>query len=366
MTTFKGKRLSSDPIPCSAPMSIAQEPTMDAAELMSTARAAARLALRGASFPESVREDCRSHLLLWAVQKNAQSRTPDRFSRESFSYGKLAGEAANYRRSVEAQRAREQADIAARSVHGFRSGDKLPLGDRPSGLTPDAAREEAVAMLSALGLPRLGRLFPVVYGACRQGAALVPVLRQVTDKQGRVLDVPTGATALEIRPADADAVAAELGLSVAALRKLTQRAPDKIPACSAGDVETVVTRADGTLTTHIRARYGAPEFCSALGMEDDSANARPVGRAPRAARQNHSGDRERPDVDAPIANRVDKAQRHDKRRRTPVPEWVSKLTPTQRARLEHGVEVKRARMNAKTPAERRHDRQSVGLPATVR
>src|SRR5436190_8431288 len=218
-------------------------------DLMSRCYAAARLALRGMNYSPEDRSECAASIAARVVAESADTdrlsaRAPLGWRRDSedrrtavlrmldwmrraergemqwmltarsdapvaaVSFGKLSGMAANWRRSLDRQRQRDAEDASERAAtDGFMPRVMQSPGEL-SGLTRDAAHTAARDALSALGLARLGKVYPLAYAAAR-GAQLA----LLTDAPMR-------------------AVAAELGYAEDSLRKILTRAGKRIPSAA--------------------------------------------------------------------------------------------------------------------------------------
>lgn len=220
--------------------------------------AAARLSMRGDSYSSEDRADCAAMLLaeLWAT-----ARTPSGLNRDDCTMTRLVGMAANRRRSLDRDRARDSLDAANRAAAEFSTDHALPGEDspwdgedaapwtikrrrshsepmrQPHGSPRDVlryldavervrdsatcwpiqwgaflrdsrqpvvlggARCSAMDMLASLGLPRLGRAYPAAYHAARTATGV-----------------------------DVETVARELGCSPDTLRQRVKRSLEAVPS----------------------------------------------------------------------------------------------------------------------------------------
>lgn len=257
------------------------------------------------------------------------------------SFTRCANLAANYRRGLDRQRARDEREANANAAHDGMIG---PGPDaaliRPVAPTADAAHAAARDMLSDLGLPRLGKAYPLAYTAARS----------VVAKEARLTPEgkPTGEAVYRTQPADLATAAAELGYTgktpSKALGMALKRAADSIPSVA------------------VKSRE---QHCSALGIEPSVSPARKA-----SATRTHSADlgeqgwrgKDSPGPDAAAV----KLRKGEVAADIAPPEWTADLPAGTRARLEAGVARKRARMAAKTPEQRAADRAAAGIPDTVR
>lgn len=320
------------------PMS-ADGAAMDPAELLSRCTAAARMALGGKQWSPDDRADCAGHILLETLSKvdgAGAAESTWHLPADAASFRRLVNLAANWRRSVEAARRRDDEDAAERGRNDAGEDPALAALLRPVSPTADDAHRAAREMLTALGVPRLGKLYPVAYTAARQYIAR----EAQTDETGR----ETGRAALVTRPADTAAAAAELGMTPAALRKAqsAERIARNLPSVS---------------------YRGAAEHGALLGLEVPASPARKASASRNASatlgdslrgRETH-----RKVAPSPISCRM------GERREVTPPAWVETLPRTTAARLETAARMRAERAAAKDAATRAADRARVGLPAEV-
>lgn len=312
------------------------EGAMTADDLWSRCMAAAKLAMRGKEFSHDDRTDCAADIAArhWAAaveasaivsviadrrvriggdgasggvmysaksrQKSKDDRSVVRVATDALrpdhapSFGTLYGQASNWRRSLERRRVHETEIAARNAADSF--GDAV-IQDTPEELrsSPEAARDRAADMLGALGLPRLGKCFPMAYRAARQSMG--------------------GDVAAEL-------IAKELGTTLTALDMSQSRARKRIPS----------------LATMDKAAHA-----DALHIPTGG-----VALKPSKTRAEHrsfldGGDsdwRTRPETEAPVTVRTDRRliRKHDRR-----PAWTEGLPPTTAARLAKAAELRRER-----------------------
>lgn len=140
--------------------------------------AAARLAMRGEMYSPDDRADVAAELL---ARLYAETPTPAGLPFELASMTRLIGMASNMRRTLDRDRARDAQDCADRAAAAFSPGLAHLQEQERAETGPDAAHGRARDMLSALGLPRLGRAYPVAYTAARsaQGVELETVAAEM-------------------------------------------------------------------------------------------------------------------------------------------------------------------------------------------
>lgn len=312
---------------------------MEPAELLSRCTAAARMALTGKQWTPDDRADCAGHILLETLSKvdgAGAAESTWHLPADVASFRRLVNLAANYRRSVEASRRRDDDDAAERGLHDAGEDPALAALLRPVSPTSDDAHRAAREMLGTLGVPRLGKLYPVAYTAAREYIAR----EAQTDETGR----ETGRAVLVKRAADTAAAAAELGMTPAALRKAqsVERIARNLPSVS---------------------YRGAAEHGALLGLEVPASPARKASAT--RTRSADIGDRAngwrtRPEAPAPVSCRTGE-------RRTDItpPAWTSTLPRTTAARLETAARMRAERAAAKDAAKRAADRAAAGLPASL-
>lgn len=327
-------------------------PTMPYSEAVSRCFAAARTALKGDRWGYAVQLDCAADVLgnvlaetltnprrglpadvlAWIafVERCPTSarRYAEGVDRSVMAMGRLVGMAANWRRGYLREVARLK-EVGAANVR-LTEGSAGPMAERDAA-SPDAARTTAVEMLSALGLPRVGKLYPVAYAAAREADGL-----------------------------SGEEIATELGVKPATLRKQLSRAAytardslthGRAPQC---DVE-VIGRTGATTIMPIGggqrmpspAVYSAREHAEVLRVDE----YRPAGKRGQILAWQTGDDANAwrtAQTDAPVVTR----------RTTPTREpwngvtcawWAEGLPATTAARLAHNAERQRERA-AELPA----------------
>lgn len=303
-----------------------------AAELWSRCIGAAKLAMRGTGYDHEDRADCAAKLAAdaWKVareadaivsvlarrtyktggdgasgpviysQKNAAKSQDDRAGawvrtdaiRADIapSFGKLYGQAANYRRGLDRLRIHEAEIAALNAAENFSRSLVIQDIAEPLRSTPDACHEAARDMLGKLGLARLGRAYPMAYRAARASTE-----------------------------AAADDIATELGYaSVDTMTRACDRARTRI----------------ASVKTHERAAHA-----DALDILSGGIALKPSRSRTEAA--DHENDwRTKPARVAPVKTRTDKRiiRKHDRK-----PDWTRDLPKTTDARLAKAAELRRAR-----------------------
>lgn len=333
-TTFR----TSVPYPQTAPEYVTP------AELASRCAAAVKMSMGSKSYTLEDRRDGAAHLLTHLLRKRTgkgsaadvlrfldwcESRPATvrmlavediaHIPAVAYSMTALCHEAANYRRSIDRRRKRDDAD-AQRQAQRFSTGGKLEL-ERPTAPTPEAAHETARELLSALGLPRLGRAYPVAYGAARR----MLMVEAQTVRQGKLAGKTTGRAMLTESDATGEQCAAELGLTHSAYRKAlsAERIARVIPSVTVRSIEA---------------------HADALGIETDASPARKATATRMAAtdigdRANGWRGKEAPMPDAaPVTVRMDP----NMIRAAQAPDWTKDLPAGTRARLAHAAAINAA------------------------
>lgn len=215
------------------------------------------------------------------------------------SFGTLYGEARNLRRSLDRRRATEADHAAREAAENFAAS--IVIADDPEDVrsTPEDARDRAIEMLSALGLPRLGKCFPVAYRAARAATE-------------------TGA----------DIIARELHTTVPALDMAQSRARKRIPSLNA---------------------HGRAAHADALHLPDGGIALKPTRTRTESADLGATDWRCKPETVAPVTVRTDRRliRKNDRK-----PDWTRGLSATADARLAKAAELRRARRDAENVAER--------------
>jgi hypothetical protein len=239
---------------------------------------------------------------------------------------------ANYRRSLDAQRARDAADAAARAAHSIEVDPTLEVitGNHPDVIgTPASARRSAVEMLRNAGLlgdaVQWGPLWTLAYSIARTAAP---------DREtGEVLDP--------------EALARELELSRAAVRKHVQRASERLAA--SGHDHSAWLDALEVQTAALGKSHAAPLPLSASGTEVDTD-----WRTRRSERIANVADSALPA--APVTCRSEAPCP-----RETVADWTAYLSPVQAARMERMSEIRWTEFRARTDSERTMIRAAAGL-----
>lgn len=307
------------------------------ADLMSRARAAARLAMRGNGYSTEDRVDCAAHIVertLEKVPSLPMSGDTDRkgspaqvlawidrvwsgylhpathaasVPEQWATFSRMTGLAANYRRTLDRDRARDTADaLETAATRSFIPAPGLSSDDPETRGSWRGAAETANAMLAATGLPSEGLWWNVAYAAARSATGM-----------------------------GAPDVASELAVSPATLRQHLTRFPARVPA------SPVV----GFLPSHWHLALNTPD------------TATPAGHRTPMLRVD---ERTRPDHPAPITLRRTRTVRPWNGRK--VAQWATQLPAGTDARLRRATEMKRARAQAADPAERASAKLAAGLP----
>lgn len=339
--------------------------------VLSRCTAAASLAMRGERYSAEDRLDCASKLLerMWA-----DARTPHGLDRAACTMTRLSGMAANYRRGLDRLR---EVEARAAAVDAFRPAiapdvlDTTTEADawtvraatprhaepmKPTGRPADVLRyldrverirdhatawpaywtnylrdaspvtvelggvhRRAQDMLAAIGLPRLGKLYPVAYVAARTASGV---------------DVATAA--------------AEVGMKPDAMRQYTGRALKRVTfpplpadALTAADALGVTAERDGAPETAAPLEEGHAPACAECKADPMRCTAHPL----KVTRL--SGGRRLWDGKT-------------------AADWTGDLHPTTRRRLHTAATLNRARMAARAEAERAALHAATAEPAEVR
>lgn len=294
-----------------------------------TARAfaAAKLSMRGANYSDTERLEFAAYAVA-RVMEDAASWQPDtvhgsaadvlkyvrrmevrtdvlnsaaeRVPAELATFTRLSGMAANYRRGIDRDRARDAEHAATQAA----SEDFTPrMGAAElAPVSPRAAQLAAMEALASIGLPRLGRAFPLAYAAVRDG--------------------------------NAELCAAELGAPNAGAFRVRLNAARKcIPSAK---------------------RYSFAEHLNATGLLDaggrsvKGTHAAKLDGPSKALRTRDGATHPAPPV-FPVDARTD---RRLIRKRATAPEWTLSLHPATAARLRRAAELRKARAIETDPAER--------------
>lgn len=327
-------------------------PLISILELQSRCYAAARLSMMGANFSPDDRFDAASRILadVWAtivesgaplltmtqrvptslqgdgVTYSAKSRqkskddAPDVWAdipairkSDAPTFSTLAGRAANLRRSLERDRARDAVDAAERAAtEAFLP--YVPDADPVVRSTPAAAHELAQEMGRAMALDARRPVYVATYTAARSASG-----------EG------------------SDVVAAELEMAPSAYRKALQRGREAISAA-----------------------YAAPhEMADALYLPDGGYALKPSASRMRthAIGERDAGwrDSQRAYGIRPVA--IGEAPLPAGALPVAPPEWARDLKGTTAARLRHAARRSSEMALGKSDAERAHARLTAGLPA---
>lgn len=396
------------------PTSIAER-WMSPAELQRRALAAASLAMRGSMYAPEDRAECAaviSETLLSKAQRRDRYSAPDlsgplgapcadsaergamlrrldnwhrqgsmldflrtaptgEILRSDATFTRMSGIAANYRRSIDRTRIREEQEAGERAAtEGFRVPSFADTLSELAELHPVAAHRAAREALSALGLPRLGKAYPLAYAAVRGIAE-----RSACHELGIGADSRTD------------------GAARVAVSKALSKARAAVPSYSP-DAPEGTGRPSDVLRWISNAERGAERFTfnghlSALMLLDSE------GRSVKASySRTHSADldtRDRtsqdsalrsgiisPEVSASKTRKMSAAQVGASLRRAGTRErlttvgphasqhWREGLTDVQRARLMRASELRRLRADSPDAAERDRSAAPAGLPYVVR
>lgn len=342
------------------------EPTPEdaAADLLSRCRAAARLALRGDGYSVEDRDECAATILHQAMGRMPGHPAPRPFTLGTFPlplkdaaaavaadramrhgrtlpvgsvpFGVLAGNASNFRRSLDRQKRRDSEDAARKAADAFLPDIADTYDGGPQRIrTADASRREALRMLDAIGVRPL-----------RKGDANAYILAYSAARAGTL-------AALDIQN-PAQVCADECGgLKPSAYSNALSRAAKRIPSA----VEAAK-----------RMAYGKRAHREALDLPGDEAGLKLKPSRSRTMSADLENEwRTRPDKVAEVTVSYAKPRTDVQR-----PAWATalvKATPAGLApsatalRLERAAEIRRERAADRTEADRTMARLSAGLPA---
>jgi hypothetical protein len=300
-------------------------------ELPSRTYAAAKLAMQSSEYSHDDRLDCSAAIIgrlmadaqdhmnrvpakhgaardVLAYMRRAELRAPsygETIPSSLASFSRMSGMAANFRRSLDRRRAAEDRAMAASAA----SADFTPrmAEDATTDLAtqrPEAAHAAAREALAALGLPRLGRAYPLAYAAVRA--------------------IPERTALAEL---GIGSHAASDGATRVAVSSALSRARKAVPSAQRWD-----------MAEHLRA----------VGLLDTE------GCAMKPTRSRNTS--------ANLDTRERTSQRHmdaalEQRHTAPDPrsepaDWTRDLAPATDARLARAVELRRMRADARKLAER--------------
>lgn len=345
--------------------------------VLSRCTAAASLAMRGENYSTEDRLDCASKLLerLWS-----DARTPHGLDRADCTMTRLSGMAANYRRGLDRLREVERRAAASDAfrpaiapsvedhsvegdpwtVHAATPRHAEPMS-QPHGSPADVLRyldtvetirdrctawpaswspmlretaattvalggahQRAQDMLAAIGLPRLGKLYPVAYMAARTASG-----------------VPVETASAELGYSSPDTARVILNRRLKAARKVTAFPPIPAPLETAHRVGLTAER-DGSLETAApMVETTAPHGC-------DGCKADPMACEDHRVRV----------VKIPGGRKVWNG--------TAAADWTADLHPTTRRRLHTAAMLNRARVAKRAEGERAALHQAAADPAEVR
>lgn len=330
-------------------------------ELMSRCDGAARMAMRGARYTQSDREECAAEvrLKIWEKIAAAPMGTVETATRSSVAHGSsvayskhsaqksrdtvkvagrmaavpaelvrweyLLGIAANVRRSLDASRDRDHMEALRRAADTVDFSPHVEAPADETGGTPWGARRTAVDMLRSVGM--LGDSEPVHWGPVWT-LAYCAARAVIQDGQTNAAD-----------GLDRDTVAEELEIDRATLKKHLQRAIQRMPAAQ----------------THARAAWA-----EALNIPEGGIARKPSRSRSEAADMGtrHNGPRDHlaHKDHAPITVKRDKriARKPDAWRTHPrhCAPWTAYLPQNTRNRLAAAASIRQERDRAKTDSER--------------
>lgn len=285
------------------------------ADLLSRCQAAARLTLTGRAWSTEDRLECASDLVLRTLERHP--RKSGYVAPEAAQMARLCHLAADWRKSREAQIARDTTDAAKTAATAFTP--HTVAEDDGLRVAPMRAARVAIEAIQNLGADR--RLWPLAYTVARTADG-----------------------------ADGAAVAEELGMTHAAYRKAISRAGKSL-----GDI-VPSSRVHGYVA-HLEAVAASVE---AMPL-DRSTLALPAATEPdwpaRSAKRYRGTE---------VRCYVSREVRRDGRKSYPLPTWTQGLPAGTARRLSTGATMKRAREAARTADQVSTRRMAAGLPATVR
>jgi hypothetical protein len=274
---------------------------------------------------------CYRHAPIPAQRRELTAR--DRWSAIDATFTALFHDAADYRRSVDAQRARDDVDAAARAAHAAFlpnvQGDTAEVRGTPWG-----ARVTALDMLRLMGELKPGQspsgpAWTAAYCAARAAAGM-----------------------------DAGEVAEEMEMDAATVRQHLKRASDRIGARLTGATAPLPGTSDMRVSRTAHRAY----LAQVIGTPEPIALKATATRQRAAGMGEDTAWRTRPETAAPITARIDTAAIGA----PTAPDWTTALPRPTAQRLETAARLRRARAATRDDAQREQVRRDAGIPSVVR